>query len=258
MPLPSNKPIVILLNMLMILFCMGNIKGQELPLSGNIPGTLEVTPSGQAVYSVPVELIPGVNHIQPVLSIVYNSTSGKGILGPKWDIGGLSTIISDQRNSGNFWLDGNRLIAINHKPNEGQTVYGTETETFATITSYSFPDGPDSIPQRFTVEYDDGRILEYGFPADKKEYPENINLWDIQKISDPDGNYMVFNYDRFSENLRLKEILYTGNFISGRDPFARVSFSYCEDLPNMSDNNLLPLLKKIEIEYLIPLSLIHI
>lgn len=255
MPLP-NKPIVILLNILMILFCMDNIKGQEFPLMGNIPGTLEVTPSGQAVYSVPVEVVPGVNHIQPALSILYNSTSGNGLLGPNWDIGGLSTITCNQRNScANFWLDGNRLIVIDHKPDEGQTVYGTETETFATITSYSFPDGPDSIPQRFTVEYDDGRILEYGFPADKKEYPENINLWVVQKISDPDGNYLVFNYDRFSENLRLKEILYTGNFISGRDPFARVSFSYCEDLPNMSDNNLLPLLKKIEIEYLTPGSI---
>ena len=60
-------------------------------LVGSIPGQLSVQ-QGAAVYTIPIEVPPGVAGMQPDLAITYNSNGGNGLLGVGFSLSGLSTI----------------------------------------------------------------------------------------------------------------------------------------------------------------------
>ena len=61
-------------------------------LVGATNGSFNVNPMGGATYSIPLEVLPGVNGLAPSLSLVYSSNSGPGIAGYGWQIEGLSAL----------------------------------------------------------------------------------------------------------------------------------------------------------------------
>ena len=94
---------------------------------GTLGGTIDISAMGGAVYSIPIEMPKGINGMQPQLSLVYNSQSGNGLVGWKWDLAGLSsitrtgqTLYHDGAMGGvtlndltdRFLLDGQRLIQV--------------------------------------------------------------------------------------------------------------------------------------------------
>lgn len=94
---------------------------------GSTPGSFVVSPSGAATYTIPIQVPPGINGVQPNIVLAYNSQGGNGIAGVGWEIGGLSritrcgrTIDRDGMKGGvninaddRFCLDGQRLIVTN-------------------------------------------------------------------------------------------------------------------------------------------------
>nr|VFK45343.1 MAG: virulence plasmid B protein [Candidatus Kentron sp. SD]VFK49716.1 MAG: virulence plasmid B protein [Candidatus Kentron sp. SD]VFK81464.1 MAG: virulence plasmid B protein [Candidatus Kentron sp. SD] len=60
-------------------------------LVGSIPGQLSVR-QGAAVYTIPIQIPPGVAGMQSDLAITYNSNAGNGLLGVGFSLSGLSTI----------------------------------------------------------------------------------------------------------------------------------------------------------------------
>ena len=65
---------------------------------GAIPATDMVTSLGAASYTIPIEVVPGTQGVQPNLAIVYNSMCDYGILGPKIDLSGISVISRTGKN----------------------------------------------------------------------------------------------------------------------------------------------------------------
>ena len=59
---------------------------------GKIPGNYAVDGSGGLSYSIPIQLSPGSNGVQPNLSITYSSNSNSGNVGMGWSISGMSSI----------------------------------------------------------------------------------------------------------------------------------------------------------------------
>jgi len=224
---------------------------------GRTPGTAAVSPDGEAVYSIPLNLPPGTNGMTPALSLEYRHRSIVGLLGIGWNIGGLSqiarcprTIVQDgvaspvtQTAEDRFCLDGQRLVVMNGVAYGGAGAeYRTEIESFARIRSYT---GPGSGPQYFALEAPDGRVLEYGATADSRIDASNgivnaANLartWALNRIRDRSGNVIDFEYFEDSTNgsFRITAIRYNSNPDAGIPASHQITFIYEERPSNEVD-----------------------
>jgi YD repeat-containing protein len=194
---------------------------------GNLSGAFDVSSGGAATYSVPIECPPGIQGMQPNISLIYNSQSGNGMAGMCWNVGGLSMISRVPKNhyyesekSGIIWdntsplaLDGQRLIKIQE--------WGTDSVEYRTESGLDKVIGYrvlTSGPIFFKVYTKDGHILEYGGTDQYFYYDEDLynisfsNLpvkiksyrslyseylalgWALSKATDSNGNYIRYTY----------------------------------------------------------------
>ena len=215
---------------------------------GAIPGAIDVSHMGAVTYTIPIEVVPGTQGMQPNLSVVYNSMSGMGLLGMKWSLVGLSTITrcgqTPYYDDGNitairfneqdrFAIDGDRLVRINagiYGAVNGE--YATEVENFTRVVSYG---GTTGHPAYFKAYTDDGSIIEYGNTPNSRQAVANGNVlgWYVNKIIDANNNYMDFEYEGSGGELRIKWIYYTKNDYANTIPqhYAKVGFTYI-DIPD--------------------------
>src|SRR5688572_22906526 len=76
---------------------VNGLRAQGTPLSpsedvGTLPGGGHVGPTGQAGYSIPLDLPPGAGGLAPTLSLEYSSGGGNGLFGLGWTLTGFSSI----------------------------------------------------------------------------------------------------------------------------------------------------------------------
>ncbi|MDR2010639.1 MAG: FG-GAP-like repeat-containing protein [Bacteroidales bacterium] len=197
---------------------------------GAIPGVAGVSPTGASTYEIPVFVSPGVNGIEPQISIQYNSQAGNSLLGKGWSLQGLSKIELDPnvyyldgfnesvKNSGStgnryqerFALDGNRLVLISGNFAANGSEYRTINETFKQIKYYKT--GNDSY---FEVKDKNGMIYYYGKTGNSRigSAGTKILSWYLNKVEDPNGNYIEYEYENYSDvyEKAVKKIRYTGN-----------------------------------------------
>ena len=217
-----------------------------------------------AGYTIPIEVVPGTMGMQPNLSIVYNSMSGMGLLGMKWNMAGLSAItlcgqtpyydngnitainFNLLSNSNRFALDGERLLNIEGIYGVSDTEYATELENFTRVVSTGYTlkipffNFTKYVTTHFTAYTDDGTIIEYGRTNDSKQKLENANYsvlsWYINQATDANGNYMTYHYGGSNGEIWIDSIKYTGNDNFGMQPYAKVVFDYIE-LPDTMGKN---------------------
>lgn len=209
---------------------------------GALPGELNVSDFGGAVYSIPIMMPQGIGKITPQIAVAYNNQAGNGLLGWGWNLTGLSSIVrtgqtlyhDDNETAINFVddryvIDGKRLMLCSGTYGEHGSVYKTEIDEMSKIVAYS--EGYSS-PSKFVVYKKDGTIWEYGNTEDSRIEPQNRNdvvfTWLVNKISDRDGNYMVFNYDENHSDGEwyINSIDYTLNENAGINEMFRVVFVY--------------------------------
>ncbi len=201
---------------------------------GTIGGSINISPTGAATYSLPIQVSPGSHGMQPSLGIVYSSQSGNDILGYSWHLSGLSAI--SRVNKSQYYdgtitpvtltsadglaLDGQRLIST------GSNIYSPENDPYTVIQYYASSD-------YYTVTTQDGTVISYGnnslYSNNSKFYATGSSVaysWAIDRITDPDGNYIQFNYlgSNTTGEYRINEIKYTGN--SSNAPYNSINFYY--------------------------------
>ena len=174
---------------------------------GAIEGEAAVSATGSATYTIPVKVPAGINGVVPAVNLIYNSQGGDGIIGPGWSLSGLSAIVragNDMYHDGsvttvaftnddNYVLDGQRLYAVTGTNGADGTIYATETESFAQITSYGSVNGGE--PDYFEVITKDGTTLEYSYAYSRDytttadPYTKTIS-WHLYRITDINGNPM--------------------------------------------------------------------
>ncbi len=209
---------------------------------GSLEGEVNVSPMGIATYSIPIEVVPGTQGMQPSLSISYNSASGRGLLGIGWDLSGLSSITRTQRDSyhdnavgsvnfdgdDRYVLDGARLIKLsggNYAATNAE--YGTEIENFTRVT---LKGTPNDTSQYFVAVTSEGTVLKYGGTTNSKQtLGGKILSWWVNMATDPDGNYMSFEYTGTDGDKLPSRILYTGNTAANLGTYAKVEFQYIND-----------------------------
>ncbi len=209
---------------------------------GSTAGQASVSLTGGATYTIPVFSPLGTAGMQPSVSLVYNSQGGNGIAGYGWSIAGLSaitrlgkTIYHDGAvkgidfNDDRFALDGQRLIKISGVYGADGTVYYTEVFSGSKVISH----GTTGVgPEWFEVFGKDGSIVEYGKIDNARQTSQRSDqatiAWHINKITDPNGNYITFLYNKKPFEINIREIQYTGNSSSNPQitPYNSIKFYY--------------------------------
>lgn len=212
-----------------------------------LSGTLAVSESGGATYSVPIAVPPGTAGMMPNLSLGYDSQRGSGIVGVGWSLNGFSAIrrcaqtraqdtsaLSNGRvgfdANDRFCLDGQRLMAVTGTYGADLTEYRTEIEGFKKVISRGTA---GTGPSWFEVRLPSGRVLEYGNTPDSKVLATgktSVRVWALNKITDTKGNYLTISYDNNTATGTYypTAINYTGNAVAGLATYASVQFSYAD------------------------------
>lgn len=185
-------------------------------LVGEIPISSGETPSGAKTYNIPIEAPSGMNGFQPELSIIYNSQSGRSILGYGWSLSGLSSISRTSKNiyyngkcqgiemntNDSFILDGIRLVKIYNNSN-----YITYESEFGNIKAKAYTS--NSVVTHFDVYYPDGRHGVYGYNTTRS----NMLSYPLTSMTNLDGNSISYNYSLISNYYRFNSVTYNGNSI---------------------------------------------
>jgi hypothetical protein len=207
---------------------------------GSIPGQFDVSFTGAATYTVPVECPPGIQGMQPNIFLTYNSQGGNSIAGWGWNLGGISAISRtgsdlyhdaknatiELTNSDNLVLDGQRLVLVSGSHFASGAKYRTEIETFSDITYKSI-----NGYLCFEVTTKEGKTMEYGSSSDsyiEAQGKSTSLLWLLRKVTDPNGNYILYNYGENNANGEywLSKITYTGNTLASTSPANEIEFLY--------------------------------
>jgi len=209
---------------------------------GSFSGTLSVSPSGAAIYTVPLRISPGVAGMAPSLSLVYNSQAGDGPMGQGWSLTGLSMIsrcpanlpqddtaaaINIEGSGSPLCLDGKKLIPQGTQQNV--TTYKLESDDFSSIIH-----GGTLNADEFDVVLKNGEIRRYGSQKDADSRVQFASVdgspnlttvvWLLDEVDDTWGNFYQINYNEDDRNtgqslnnsvatsgIRVTSMQYTGH-----------------------------------------------
>lgn len=202
---------------------------------GETPSSLSVSLTGGANYDIPIAVPPGINGIEPEISLNYNSQTGNGMAGYGWNINGISSITripSSKHHDGiidavdfddldRYALDGERLILKSGAYGTDGAVY--ETEKFSNLKIVSHGSNPItsiSGPNYFIVHYPDGSKAKYGDGAGSSSHlGYSINYWE-----NPKGVRISYKYQIDFNAQYIEKIAYGS--LGTSNPINEIVFDY--------------------------------
>jgi hypothetical protein len=222
--------------------CALLVATQAVAAVGRTPGNAAVTPGGEATYTIPIAVPPGVHGLTPQLALVYAHRSTQSIAGWGWGISGAlaisrcaSTMDQDDvarnvRNDLNdrFCLNGNKLRLVSGTYGVAGSEYRTEIETFSRIKAYS---SAGNGPAYFIVEGKDGLTYEFGKTGTSRiesKDQSTARAWALNEIRDRNGNEIKFVYleDTANGSYRLDAVTYGGNTDQGTSAIYTIDLVY--------------------------------
>jgi RHS repeat-associated protein len=239
--------VVAAIGLLVSLIIPATLHAQTLPVTtaGATRASYDVTPNGQARYTVPLWTPPGIRGIEPRLALIYGSDVRSATLGHGWTLGGLSKLTRCGRTyaqhgapdavtltmTDRFCLDGQMLRITAGTYGAADSQYQTEFADFSLVIARS---ALGNGPAWFEVKTRDGLILEYGNSGDSRALLPNSStpyVWALNKIRDRDGNNLKVTYSPLSGTLVPSLIEYTQTPLDTSYPYA-VVFNYGTRTPS--------------------------
>ncbi len=210
---------------------------------GTIKSESSVNLSGGFNYTIPIEVPPGINEMEPEISLSYNSQSSSGIAGNGWDLNGISSINRIPKtqyyngenkpiafdHSDALAFDGQRLINVSPQ-NSVNAIYATEKYSNIKIVQNPTLFNPDPLNPTymegdFTVYYPNGSKANYDLKTDLE--------WLITSFEDIHGNIMEYSYIENKGRYYLSKIQYGHK--KGGEPLNSIEFTYSfRESPSLS------------------------
>jgi RHS repeat-associated protein len=175
---------------------------------GTTPYAIDVGTDGDAVISIPIEIIPGVGGFQPSLAIEYDS--GRGIdrleqslpedtIGYGWRLTGLSQIrrcVVDQPASNSINLSSSDSLCLDGMPlvleSGTHMAVGAKYRTlFESYTKIEVKGSTGAI--WFEAKRPDGSVHEYGTSQAVNQGGVNYQ-WSLDRSTDPDNVVVDYTY----------------------------------------------------------------
>lgn len=175
---------------------------------GTTPSYSSVSPTGAAVYTIPLAVPKGHSDFAPSISLTYNSQTGNNIAGYGVGLSGISLItrgIKDIFHDGEaqpikyqandaYYLDGKRLILASGTPGTDGAVYAPEGEALTHVTLHN-----NAGDIWFEINTTDGMRYEYGKTSASRQVitlngSTATNAWYVSKAENPIGLVLTYTY----------------------------------------------------------------
>lgn len=221
---------------------------------GRVPGQADVAATGEATYTIPIQVPPGINGLTPELALEYGHRKGESIAGRGWALSGLSVITRCPKNiaqdgttdsinlatNDQLCVDGVRLQIVTGTQGLAGSTYRTEIDN---VTHYQAYSGAGAGPAYFIARAKNGLTYEYGNTTDSRIEAlvgsnTTARAWALSKISDRNGNNIAFKYLEDGApygDYRIDYITYRSNAGQGVSTVYKVDFTY--ENQNDADNN---------------------
>lgn len=197
-------------------------------------GKLEISNSGQAIYTIPIATPPSINNVSPKISLTYTSGQFGGVAGQGWNINTISSInrMSTRKDIDGFndgvdfdendklAFDGQRLIIKSGDYWADGSIYMTEVQSNTKIELKG-----TGTSMHFIVTAPDGSRSWYGNYGGSNAV--DLTAFYIVRFEDTNGNYITYDYFRpNNKGLYIKEIKFTGNSKTTIAPINSLIFDY--------------------------------
>ena len=197
-------------------------------------GKLEISASGQAVYTLPIAMPPSIQDVGPVINLVYASGQMGGIAGQGWSINSISAITRmatrididgfidgvDFDDNDKLALDGQRLLLKSGTYWADGSIYETEVQSNTKVELKGTGDGI-----YFIVTAPDGSKSFYGNYIGNNA--SDLTAYYITRFEDVKGNFITYEYFKpFAKNLCVKQINFSANTNGNVTPLNKIVFSY--------------------------------
>ena len=201
------------------------------PEIGETQGALSVSLTGGATYTVPIKVPPGIDGIEPEISLTYNSQGGNGLAGFGWNLSGISVITRvaptpyhdgaiqgvTLEDTDRFALDGQRLLLKSGTYGQDGAVY--QTENFSNLLIKSFGNYYQG-PAYFKITYPDGSVAVYGHNSNSRSRMDYaISYWE-----NPQGIRVSYQYTQANNSLSISKISYGSK--GTQTPVNEIQFEY--------------------------------
>lgn len=163
--------------------------------------------TGTMNYQIPIEVPPGINGLQPTLTLFYRSSSGNGWLGQGWEMEVGAIERSTRTGIADYTADDyvfRRLGSTSSLISIGNGEFRSKMESdFMSIKKQS--NGSFIATNKLGIKYFFGQTINaqvYG--------PPGVFKWLLNRMEDPNGNAITFIY-------RVGTPLYDANGVLTRD-----------------------------------------
>ncbi|HEX9980164.1 MAG TPA: RHS repeat-associated core domain-containing protein [Flavobacterium sp.] len=207
--------------LLLVLFCLFSLSTLSQTYYHDTQGKLDVSPSGQATYTIPIALPPSIQNVGPTLNINYASGQVGGIAGRGWSLSTISAIVRtaarldidgvvdgvDNDASDKLSLDGQRLIRKTGTYLQSGCTYQTEI-----LSNLKIEQVGTGATTYFLVTAPDGSRSWYGNYGGTNAI-DNSSYY-ITRYEDANGNYIFYSYGRpYNKSLCVDEIKFSANSV---------------------------------------------